>query len=415
MTPHPQKVELLAPAGSFEKLEIAIHYGADAVYLAGKDFSLRNYSGNFSTEALYAAVTYAHARNVNVYLAVNVFSRNDEQPAIAAFLSQVADIGPDALIISDPGVIMAARKQVPHLPIHLSTQANTTNYNSALFWQEFGVKRINVARELSLEEIREISDRCDLEIEAFVHGAMCISYSGRCLLSSFMTRRDSNRGMCSHPCRWRYSVMEETRPGKYFPIMEDDRNTYIFNSSDLCMIAHLPEMIHAGIDSLKIEGRMKGINYLASCVKVYREAIDAYDEAPAEYSVHPSWLQELTHISHRTYCTGFYFGDPDEIAPNYQNTFPPTVQTFLGKILDTVEDQEVVLDARNKFFAGESVEILPARGPAREDRILSLRDESGTSIPFAQPNQLVRVKMGGNYSPNDLIRRPGQVEIHFRG
>jgi U32 family peptidase len=408
----PRKVELLAPAGSFEKLKIAIHYGADAVYLAGKDFSLRNYSGNFSTEALYEAVGYAHDRNIKVYLAINVFSRNQEQPAIAAFLSEVNNIGPDALIISDPGVLMAARNQLPHLPIHLSTQANTTNYNSALFWQAFGVKRINVARELSLEEIREISGRCDLEIEAFVHGAMCISYSGRCLLSSFMTRRDSNRGMCSHPCRWRYTVMEETRPGKYFPITEDNRNTYIFNSSDLCMIAHVPQMIHAGIDSLKIEGRMKGINYLASSVKVYREAIDAYYDAPADYTVHPSWLRELTYISHRTYCTGFYFGDPDQIAPNYENTFPPTVQTFLAKVTGTGEDQEVILDARNKFFTGEPVEILPAKGPAREDRILSIQDESGKLIPFAQPNQIVRVTMGGKYFPNDLIRRPVQTEIH---
>ena len=402
----PRKVELLAPAGSFEKLKIAIHYGADAVYLAGKDFSLRNYSGNFATEALSEAVNYAHAGNVKVYLAINVFSRNHEQAAISAFLSQVKDIGPDALIISDPGVIRAARKQVPHLPIHLSTQANTTNFNSALFWQDFGVKRINVARELTLEEIREISNRCDLEIEAFVHGAMCISYSGRCLLSSFMTRRDSNRGMCSHPCRWRYAVMEETRPGKYFPIREDKGNTYIFNSSDLCMIAHLPEMIHAGIDSLKIEGRMKGINYLASSVKVYREALDAYYEAPADYSVQASWLRELTHISHRTYCTGFYFGDPNEIAPNAENTFPPTVQTFLGKIIDTAMGQEVVLETRNKFFTGESVEILPARGPAKEDRILMIRDDAGTSIPFAQPNQRVRVRMAGDYCTNDLIRRP---------
>lgn len=344
----PRKIELLAPAGSFEKLKIAIHYGADAVYLAGKDFSLRNYSGNFSTEALYEAVGYAHARDVKVYLALNVFSRNHEQTAIAAFLSQVKDIGPDALIISDPGVIRVARQQVPHLPIHLSTQANTTNFNGALFWQAFGVKRVNVARELTLEEIREIADRCDLEIEAFVHGAMCISYSGRCLLSSFMTRRDSNRGMCSHPCRWRYAVMEETRPGKYFPIMEDNGNTYIFNSSDLCMIAHLPEMIHAGIDSLKIEGRMKGINYLASSVKVYREALDAYYEAPADYTVQASWLNELTHISHRTYCTGFYFGDPDEIAANTENTFPPTVQTFLGKIVDTPTGKEVVMEVREQ-------------------------------------------------------------------
>jgi len=411
MTRPSKKVELLAPAGSVEKLKIAIHYGADAVYLAGKDFSLRNYSGNFSTEALYEAVGYAHARNVKVYLAVNVFSRNHEQEAISEFLSIVKDIGPDAVILSDPGVLMMAQKQLPRLAIHLSTQANTTNFNSALFWQAVGVKRINVARELSLSEICEISNRCDMEIEAFVHGAMCISYSGRCLLSSFMTRRDSNRGMCSHPCRWRYAVMEETRPGKYFPITEEDGNTYIFNSSDLCMIAHLPEMVDAGIDSLKIEGRMKGINYLASSVKVYREAIDAYYASPADYTVNPSWLIELARISHRGYCTGFYLGDPDQIAPNYDNTLPPTVQTFLGIIRSVLGDQEVILDTRNKFFAGQTVEILPAKGAARKDRILSIRDEFGTELPFAQPNQMVRITLTENHFPNDLVRRTDPAEI----
>lgn len=406
MTSREKKVELLAPAGSMEKLEIAIHYGADAVYLAGKDFSLRNYSGNFTTEELYKAVKYSHEKNVKVYLAVNIFSRNNEQEDIASFLSVVGDIAPDALIISDPGIVMVARKQLPQIPIHLSTQANTTNYNSARFWQDQGVQRINVARELSLAEIREISDRCRLEIEAFVHGAMCISYSGRCLLSSFMTRRDSNRGMCSHPCRWRYAVMEETRPGKYFPISEDNHFTYLFNSSDLCMISHIPEMIGAGIDSLKIEGRMKGINYLSSVVKVYREAIDAYLESPVHYEVKPEWLRELAHISHRTYCTGFYFGDPDAISANLENTVPGTIQTFLGKILDASEGCEVRLDARNKFFTGESVEILPARGPARKDQILFIRDDLGEPSAYAQPNQIVRVTLEGKYAANDLIRRP---------
>jgi U32 family peptidase len=411
MTPPSKKVELLAPAGSLEKLKIAIHYGADAVYLAGKDFSLRNYSGNFSTEALYEAVGYAHSRDVKVYLAVNVFSRNHEQETIADFFSIAKDIGPDAVILSDPGVLMVARNRLPGLPIHLSTQANTTNYNSALFWQEFGVKRINVARELSLEEIREISNRCNMEIEAFVHGAMCISYSGRCLLSSFMTRRDSNRGMCSHPCRWRYAVMEETRPGKFFPITEADGNSYIFNSSDLCMIAHLPQMMDAGVDSLKIEGRMKGINYLASSVKVYREAIDAYYASPTDYTVDPEWLRELARISHRGYCTGFYFGDPDQIVPNYGNTLPPTIQTFLGIIRSVIGEQEVILDTRNKFFTGQFVEILPAKGAARKDRILFIRDEFGAALPFAQPNQIVRITMTGKYFPNDLIRRFDQSDL----
>lgn len=401
------KVELLAPAGSFEKLKIAIHYGADAVYLAGKDFSLRNFSGNFTPRELGEAIDYARARAVKTYLAVNIFSRNHEQPAIADYLAQAGDMGPDALIIADPGVLAAAREIVPHLPIHLSTQANTTNYNSALFWQGCGVQRVNVARELSLKDIREISERCTLEIEAFVHGAMCMSYSGRCLLSNFLNRRDSNRGMCSHPCRWRYAVLEETRPGQYFPIMEDDRGTYLLNARDLCMIDHLPDLITAGIDSLKIEGRMKGINYLASTVKVYREAIDAYYRDPASWETQPAWRHELTSISHREYSTGFYFDDPDQTTPNYTNSLPATIQTFLGKVIENMGKSRILLDTRNKIFAGETVEVLPARGPAKPERVMGIVDEAGESVPFAQPNSRVVITLGKDYAPNDLIRRPG--------
>ena len=303
-----KKVELLAPAGSFEKLEVAIHYGADAVYVAGKEFSLRNFSGNFTLEELQAAVDFAHGRGVKVYVACNIFSRNPEQAALSSYLDKLGAIGPDAVIIADPGIVMEAAARIPGIPIHLSTQANTTNYRSARFWEKVGVARINVARELSLKEIEEIADQSRLEIEAFVHGAMCISYSGRCLLSNYMTGRDGNRGKCSHPCRWKYAVMEETRPGEYFPIEEDTRGTYFLSSRDLCMLEHLPGLIGAGIDSLKIEGRMKGINYVASVVKVYREAIDRYYDDPDAYRVEEEWLRELDGISHRPYGTGFYFG-----------------------------------------------------------------------------------------------------------
>ncbi|MDX9788784.1 MAG: U32 family peptidase [Desulfobacterales bacterium] len=399
-------VELLAPAGSPEKLEIAIHYGADAVYLAGKAFSLRNFSGNFSMAELKHGIADAHQKGVKVYVATNVFSRNHEQSAIAAYLAAVGRMEPDAFIISDPGVLRIAQQHAPHIPIHLSTQANTTNLNSALFWRDSGVKRINTARELSLEEIRGISDACDIEIEAFVHGAMCMSYSGRCLLSAFMTHRDSNRGMCAHPCRWRYAVVEETRPGKYFPVFEDDRGAYIFNAADLCMIDHLPAMIRAGISSLKIEGRMKGINYLAATVKVYREAIDDYTNHSATFGVKDAWRQELSHISHRSYCTGFYFGDPDQILPNYDNASPATLQTFLGKVVQNLGHKTLLIDTRNKFFDGEWVEILPARGPARKDQITSIRDETGKALSFVQPNRQVLVTLGRDYAPNDLIRRP---------
>ncbi|MBW2620417.1 MAG: U32 family peptidase, partial [Deltaproteobacteria bacterium] len=276
MTETPKKIELLAPAGNFEKLKIAIHYGANAVYLAGKEFSLRNFSENFTVDELQQAVNFARGQAVKIYVACNIYPRNNDQKAIAEYLNILEEIGPDALIVADPGIFSLASKIIPQLPIHLSTQANTTNYKSALFWQQLGVKRINVARELSLNEIREIVKNCAVEIEAFIHGSMCISYSGRCLLSSFMSNRDSNQGLCSQPCRWKYSIVEELRPGQYMPIAEDDQGSYIFNSKDLCMIEHIPAIVESGIVSLKIEGRMRGINYLASTVKVYREAIDAY-------------------------------------------------------------------------------------------------------------------------------------------
>ncbi|MBW2366874.1 MAG: U32 family peptidase, partial [Deltaproteobacteria bacterium] len=311
-----KRVELLAPAGSFEKLEIAVHYGADAVYLAGKDFSLRNFSGNFTLDELFQAVKFARKRNVKVYVACNTFPRNHEQRAIAEYLDQLEKIDPDALIIADPGVLREAGSRLPHVPIHLSTQANTTNYASARFWESMGVSRVNVARELPLREIKEIADRCRCEIEAFIHGAMCISVSGRCLLSSFMTQRDSNRGMCSHPCRWQYAVVEQRRPEKYFPVAEDTHGTYVFNSQDLCMLSHIPEMVAAGIDSLKIEGRMKSVHYVAATVKTYREAIDAFYDNPQTYQVDKRWVAELSGISHRLYCTGFYFEDPEQISPN---------------------------------------------------------------------------------------------------
>ena len=261
------KPELLAPADNFEKLEIAIHYGADAVYLAGKNFSLRNFSENFSKAELFAAVKLAHHHGLKVYLACNIYSRTHEEADIRSFLSKAGEIAPDALIISDPGIILMAGEIIPHIPLHLSTQANTTNLSAVKFWHKLGVKRVNLARELSLTEIKNIVDYSPIEIETFVHGAMCISYSGRCLLSNFLNNRDSNQGLCSHPCRWQYAVVEKMRPGQYHPFLEDKRGSYIFNSKDLCMIENIPALIQAGISSLKVEGRMKGIYYLASVLK----------------------------------------------------------------------------------------------------------------------------------------------------
>jgi putative protease len=264
-----------------------------------------------------------------------------------------------------------------------------------------------MARELSLAEIRDIAGRSSIEIEAFVHGAMCISYSGRCLLSSYMTGRDGNRGECCHPCRWRYAVMEETRPGQYFPVETDGRGTYMFSSRDLCMIEHLPDLIGAGIDSLKIEGRMKGINYVASVVKTYREAIDRYYEAPSEFRVDEDWLRELDGISHRPYGTGFYFGRPDPPSPDDIRENPETPQRFIGKVMSSKGDGRTSLHVRNKFFRGESVEVLTRSGPAKADRILSLSDERGAPLECAQPNTTVAIVLKGAYEKNDLIRRLG--------
>ncbi|MBN1931565.1 MAG: U32 family peptidase [Desulfobacterales bacterium] len=400
-----RKIELLAPAGNFEKLEIAIHYGADAVYIGGKDFSLRNYSGNFSLDEIQSATDYAHRFGVKVYVACNIYSRNYDQKKIEAYFHNLAQVKPDGIIIADPGIFILASKIMPDIPIHLSTQSNTTNYNTVLFWEDLGVKRINVARELSLAEIKEIALHSNLELEAFVHGAMCISYSGRCLLSSFMANRESNRGMCCHPCRWEYAVVEAQRPGKYFPITQDDHGSYIFNSQDLCMIEHIPEMIESGISALKIEGRIKGINYTASTVKVYREAIDAYYKNPADYKMKSHWIEELSQISHRGYCTGFYFGYSNEISPNYTKSIFSPSHILIGKVVEKTGSHSVMLDVRNKFYQGDSIQVLTQTGPVREDKIEDIFDEDGQHLSVAQPGSRTRVILDCGYSPNDLIRK----------
>ena len=404
MTKTPRKAELLAPAGNFEKLEIAIHYGANAVYLAGKEFSLRNFSQNFTLDELQHAVRYARKHHVKVYAACNVFPKNAEQNSIVEYLHSLGEIGIDALIIADPGIFMTASKVIPQIPIHLSTQANTTNQKSALFWQTLGIKRVNLARELSLKEIKEVALHCDLEIEAFVHGSMCIAYSGRCLLSSFMANRDSNRGMCAQSCRWKYAVVEELRPGQYMPIAEDDRGSYMFSSKDLCMIGHIPEIIESGIVSLKIEGRMRGINYLASAVKVYREAIDAYYENPEDYMTQKDWLYELETVSNRSYSTGFYFDDPHQISPAYEN-LRNSGQNFIGKVIGKSKKHGIKIEVRNKIFKGDTIQILGRKGPVKNDRIHAIFDDRGQSLAFAQPGSMVFVAMDNSCYPNDLIRK----------
>lgn len=398
-----QKVELLAPAGNFEKLVIALHYGADAVYLSGKAFSLRNFSGNFSLDEIKAAVDLAHDHGAKIYVAVNIFARSQDLSPLETYLTQLNAIAPDGIIVADPGVLSLARRMAPDIPLHLSTQANTTNIESARFWQTQGVRRINAARELSLDEIALLANESNMEIEAFVHGAMCISYSGRCLLSNYMARRSSNRGMCCQPCRFQYAVLEATRPGQYFPISEDHRGTYIFNSKDLCMLNHLPDMIRSKIRSLKIEGRMKGIHYTATAVKVYREAIDSYFQDPAGYTVKAYWRQELEKITSRGYCTGFYLSDPHETIPSFSPSLPPT-HALAGKVLAPAGPRKAHIEVRNQLRKGDDLEILKPLGPPIPDMIRQIEDKEGQLVDIAQPGNRVTIQVTNDCQRLDLLR-----------
>jgi len=402
-----KKVELLAPAGTPEKLDIAIHYGADAVYLAGKDFSLRNFSANFSRQEMRAARKLTHEKNVRMYVAVNIYPRDREAEAIADYLDFLQTIEPDALIVADPGIFAQARQQLPEIPLHVSTQANTTNTAAARFWKGLGATRINAARELNLEEIRRMCAHGGVEVETFVHGAMCMAYSGRCLLSNYLAGRDSNRGKCCQPCRFHYTVMEATRPGQHFPIAEDARGAYLFNSRDLCMIAHLPALIEAGICGLKIEGRMKSVHYLAGVVKVYREAIDAWYRAPKGYEVKDRWLAELAAISHRGYSTGFYFGDADQTKSNWDNLIHPG-HRFVAQVVGPAAGGGAKVLVKNRILTGDRVSVLSPGVPAWEDVIRTITDDYGTPQAKAQPGFQVTVHTDRPLRRMDLIRSPAE-------
>jgi len=405
MPPSSHPVELLAPAGNFEKLKTAIHFGADAVYLSGQDFSLRNFSGNFSMDELEAAVSLGRSQGVKIYVACNIYSRNHEQDALRQYLKRLGKIRPDALIVADPAIFMAARELVPDIPLHISTQTNTTNYATADFWHRLGADRVISARELSLPEIQDIAARGGIAVEVFVHGAMCMAYSGRCLLSSFLAGRDSNRGRCAHPCRWSYAVVEEKRPGQYMPVIEDARGTYIFNARDLCMIDHIPALIESGVAALKIEGRMKGIHYVASTVKAYREAIDSYYRNPGSYHVRQDWADLLDSVNQRGYCTGFYFGDPTEIEPNLALTRKAYEHRLVGKILSARAPGQVVVDVRNRLETGETVEILSPFQPIQRRVIRPMVNLAGEPIRVAHAGHQVQMALEGDWQPNDVIRR----------
>jgi putative protease len=374
------------------------------VYLGGKEFSLRSFSGNFSRDEIREAIQTAHRSNVRVYVTCNIYPRNAERAAIIDFLEFLGKIEPDAVIIADMGIFALARNHIPHIPVHISTQANTTHSESALFWKSLGASRINLARELRLTEIREIANAVDIEIECFVHGAMCIAYSGRCLLSSYLAGRDGNRGMCAQACRWQYAVAEETRPGQPMPISEDDRGTYIFSSKDLCMIEHIGDMIAAGISSFKIEGRMKGIHYLSTVVNSYRRGIDAFYENPSSHGVSEDLIREISAVNHRGYCAGFYFGDPDRILPKFTLMPLPEKHLFLGKVAGP-SPWGVFVDVRNRITQDTAVVVLSRGRPPQNDRILEMRDEFGATTPVAHPNARVSVKFNNAYAQHDILRK----------
>ena len=404
-----RKTELLIPAGSLEVLKTAVIYGADAVYLGGEAFGLRAKAKNFTNEEIKEGIAFAHGRGVKVYITANILAHNEDLPGVEAYFEELKEIAPDALIISDPGVFAIARRVLPDMEIHISTQANNTNYGTYLFWYGLGAKRVVSARELSLKEIREIREKIpeDMEIESFIHGAMCISYSGRCLLSNFMVGRDANQGACTHPCRWKYSIVEETRPGEYMPVYENERGTYIFNSKDLCMIEYIPEMMDAGIDSFKIEGRMKTALYVATVARTYRKAIDDYQKDPALYRANLDWYrEEIAKCTYREFTTGFYFGKPNEESQIYDNNTYVKNYTYLGTVEEVRADGCCRIEQKNKFSVGEQIEVMKPDGRNIEVTVRAITDEDGTPQESApHPKQVLYVDLGTELEGYDILRR----------
>lgn len=402
-------VELLAPAGDFEKFKMAINYGADAVYLGGERFGLRKASKNFSIKELEEATKYAHERDKKVYVTMNILAHNEDLKGLKEYVKELYNIGVDAVIVSDPGILSVIRKTIPDLPIHLSTQASVTNYETAMFWYNLGIKRIVLARELSLMEIKEIISKApkDLEIETFIHGAMCISYSGRCLLSNYMAGRDANRGDCAQACRWKYSLVEEKRPGEYYPVFEDEKGTYIFNSKDLCMIEYIPELINAGIKSLKIEGRVKSSYYVATVLRSYRMAIDEYLKDPKNYKFNPEWLNEIKKASHRNFTTGFYFNKPTSKDQVYASSTYVRDYDYVGLILDYDKETNLAtVEQRNRMFVGDEVEIFGPKIDFFTQTIDFMLDEEGNEIEVApHPQQIVKIRMKKPVKPWYIIRK----------
>lgn len=402
-----KKPELLVPAGSLEVLKTAVIFGADAVYIGGEVFSLRAKAKNFSYEDMKEGIAFAHAHQVKVYVTANILAHNDDIREAEEYFGEIGQLKPDALIISDPGLFTIAKRICPEIEIHISTQANNTNYETYRFWWELGAKRVVSARELSLKEIKEIREKIppEMEIESFIHGAMCISYSGRCLLSNYFTGRDANQGGCTHPCRWKYSVVEEKRPGEYLPVYENERGTYIFNSKDLCMIEYLPELIDAGIDSFKIEGRMKTALYVATVARTYRRAIDDYLQSESCYREHMAWYQEeIKRCTYRQFSTGFYFGKPSEENQIYDNNTYVSECIYLGMI-EEEKDGLVRIEQKNKFCTGDEIEIMKPDGSNVAVKVLAMYNgdmEAVESCPHSK--QVIWLKLSEPAAKYDILR-----------
>ena len=401
--------ELLVPASSLEVLKIAVIFGADAVYIGGEAFGLRAKAKNFSNEEIREGIAFAHEHGVKVYITANILAHNYDLEGVRNYFSELKEIKPDALIISDPGVFTIAKEICPEIEIHISTQANNTNYGTYRFWYQQGAKRVVSARELSLREIREIREHIpeDMEIETFIHGAMCISYSGRCLLSNFFTGRDANHGACTHPCRWKYSIVEETRPGEYMPVYENERGTYIFNSKDLCMIEHRPELMEAGIDSFKIEGRMKTALYVATVARTYRKAIDDYQKDPKLYEQNMDWYREqISNCTYRQFTTGFFFGKPDETAQIYDSNTYLKEYTYLGIVGEPDENGRYRIEQRNKFSIGEVIEVMKPNGENHVVTVQKIFNEEGEEMESApHPKQVLYIDLGEKLELYDILRR----------
>ena len=380
------KPELLIPAGSLDVLKTAVTYGADAVYIGGEAFSLRAKAKNFSIEDMKEGIDFAHKNGVKVYVTANILAHNYELDEARKYFQELNELAPDGFIIADPGIFMIAKEICPDIPRHISTQANNTNYLTYDFWKNQGATRVVSARELSLKEIKEIRQHIpdDMEIESFIHGAMCISYSGRCLLSSYFTGRSANKGACTHPCRWKYSVVEEKRPGEYLPVYENERGTYIFNSKDLCMIEYISEMIDAGINSFKIEGRMKTALYVATVARTYRKAIDDFYESEEKYRANLDWYkEEISKCTYRQFTTGFYFGKPDENTQIYDSNTYVVDSVFYGSIQEVTSDGRIKILQKNKFCVGDVIEVMKPDGRNIPVRVDAICDEDGNSLESA--------------------------------